>query len=65
MTIAGKRDDLTRADLRRVASQFGVRDADDVIDDVVAVVGDWKRYATDAGVAGAYRDQISATHRLL
>jgi serine/threonine-protein kinase HipA len=65
MTIAGKRDDLTRADLRRVASRFGVRDADDVIDAVVAVVGDWKRYATDAGVAGAYIDRISATHRLL
>lgn len=65
MTISGKRDDLTRSELGMVADRFGIRGADDVIDEVVATVADWKVYAGDAGVNHAYRDRIAATHRLL
>jgi len=65
MTIAGKRDDLTRSDLLTVAEQFGIGGPDEIIDEVVETVSDWKRYGVDAGVDPTYLDRISANQRLL
>ncbi len=65
MTIAGKRDDLTRSDLVAVADEFGIRSPEQVIGQVVSVLGDWKHYASEAGVDDAYRELIASTHRLI
>ena len=65
MTIGAKRDDFTRSDLSALAEKYGIRNAESIVDEVVAAVADWKRYATDAGVNEEYRDHISSTHRLL
>jgi serine/threonine-protein kinase HipA len=65
MTIGAKRDDFTRSDLSALGEKYGIRNPESIVDEVVAAVADWKRYATDAGVDEEHRDHISSTHRLL
>lgn len=64
MSINGKRDDFTRADLTAVAKQFGIKDEATIIEQIVATVSNWKKFAKEAGVAIEQRDDISKTHRL-
>ena len=64
MSINGKRDDFTRADLLTVARQFGIKDGDDILEQVVAAVVAWPRYAKEAGVGDGQQKAIAQTHRL-
>jgi serine/threonine-protein kinase HipA len=64
MSINGKRDDFTRPDLLTIAQQHGLKDADDIIDQVTAAVTDWPRFAREAGVMSDQQRTISQTHRL-
>jgi serine/threonine-protein kinase HipA len=64
MSINGKRDDFTRADLLAVAQQHGLRDAADLIEQVTAAVADWPRFAKETGVKSGQQRTISRTHRL-
>jgi serine/threonine-protein kinase HipA len=64
MSINGKRDDFTRADLLTIAQQHGLKDATDLIDQVTAAVADWPRFAQEAGVKSDQRKTIPKTHRL-
>jgi serine/threonine-protein kinase HipA len=64
MSINGKRDDFMRADLLAVAGHHGIKDADDLIDQVASAVADWPRFAREAGVKGDQQKAISKTHRL-
>jgi len=64
MSINGKRNDFTRADLLTIAREHGLKDADDIINQVTAAVTDWPRFAQEAGVKTDQQQTISQTHRL-
>jgi len=64
MSINGKRDDFTRADLLAVARQFGIKDGNDLVEQVTASVAGWPRYAKEAGVGNDQQKAIAQTHRL-
>ncbi len=64
MSLNGKRDDFTRADLLAVAQPYRLKDADDLIEQVVAAVADWPRFAKAAGVKNDQQRTIAKTHRL-
>ncbi|HUI06636.1 MAG TPA: type II toxin-antitoxin system HipA family toxin [Verrucomicrobiae bacterium] len=64
MSINGKRDGFTRADLLTVAENFGIKDGADLIEQVTTAVADWPRFAKQAGVNSDQQRTISKTHRL-
>src|ERR1700739_4878469 len=66
MSINGKTEDFSRADLRACAQAAGVkRGADtEILAEVTAAAADWPRYARTAGVSAAQREQITRTLRL-
>lgn len=66
MTIAGKRDDFTREDLRAVATLAGLRRgaSDRILREVTDVVADWPARADAVGVDERLRDAARASHRL-
>jgi hypothetical protein len=47
-----------------VARQFGIKDGDDILEQVVAAVVAWPRYAKEAGVGDDQQKAIAQTHRL-
>ena len=64
MSINGRRDDFTRADLSAVARQFGVKDDRDLIEQVATAVSGWPRFAQEAGIRNDQQKTIARTHRL-
>jgi len=66
MTIAGKRDGITREDLRACARSALLKRgrADAILDEVRAAVADWPRFARDARIDDAKADAIARAHRL-
>ena len=64
MRINGKTDGFTKEDLLAVAKLFGIRKADNVIDQVYTAVKKWPEFAAKANVAPKMIDAVSATHRL-
>ncbi len=65
MTINGKRDDFTSADLVAVGGEMGIKSCDVIVDDIVDVVARWPEYAKDADVAQTQIEKIRRIHRLL
>jgi serine/threonine-protein kinase HipA len=63
MTVNGKRDGFARADLLSVASTFGIRNADEVLDQVANAVAQWNTFAEECGVGADVKKKIAATHR--
>ena len=66
MTVAGKRDGFTSADLEscaRAASLLRTRPRR-ILAEVLDVVADWPAFAQQAGVPDEFVGPISATHRL-
>ena len=57
-TILGKGLGITRDDLKRLGDGQGVRKVDAVIDEVVAVVKEWPRWAREAGLSDFRTGQI-------
>ena len=66
MSINGKRDGFTVADLRAVATVAGLKRgrADAILADVVAVVARWSDVAEEVGVGERMAEQIARSHRL-
>lgn len=66
MTVNGKRDEFTIADLRAVAEVGKLKstDAKRVYDEVVTAVSQWEQFAEQAGVADKDRVAVGRTHRL-
>lgn len=62
MTVAGKGDSITRADLEQVGDRYAVPGYRHVIDEVLAAVDDWTTFAEDAGLDGARTAAIGADH---
>ncbi len=63
MSINGKRDDITRADIMTVAKQYRIRRAEHIIGKVVSAVKSWPDLAARAGVDKKRSEYISSTHR--
>jgi serine/threonine-protein kinase HipA len=64
MTLNGKRDGFTRADLLEVARQFGIKNAQKILDQVTGAVAKWTAVAEKNGVSDAMISKIASTHRL-
>ena len=65
MSINGKRDNFTRADILSVAKQFGIRGVKEILSQVLDAVARWSYFASEAGVPDAIIKQIAMTHRLM
>ena len=66
LSLNGKRDHFKRSDLLKVAAAIGnFREANDLIDEVVAVVGQWSKYAETAGVDQVFMQKINEHLRLV
>lgn len=61
LSLNGKTDDFTRKDLLAVAQSVGIRNANNIIEEVRASVADWRTVATDCGVWKAHIDTIEHT----
>jgi serine/threonine-protein kinase HipA len=66
MSVNGKRDQFTRADLLAAgrSAQLKRGRAEAIAEEVIAAVRDWPRYATEAGVPEDRYGEIQASHRL-
>jgi len=66
MSLNGKREGFAREDLIAVAGLIGnfKKQAEQIIDQVSAVVSDWQRYADKAGVFEDLAKEIQLNHRL-
>lgn len=63
MSMAGKRDGMTRDDLLAVARTVGVKKAAAIIDQVRGALAAWPRWAREAGVAAERAARVGATFR--
>ncbi len=66
MSVNGKRDQFTRADLLAAgrSAQLKRGRAEAIAEEVIAAVRDWSRYAAEAGVPEDRYREIQASHRL-
>jgi len=66
MSVNGKRDQFTRADLVAVgrSAQLKRGRAEAIAEEVITAVRDWPLYAAEADVTEKSRSQIQTTHRL-
>lgn len=65
MSLNGKRDGFTRADLKAVAREMNIRGADDIVADVVAQVARWPEFAETTGMTEERSLAIGRAHRQL
>ncbi len=64
MSINGKRDHFTTADLILVGDSISIRKPMDIVNEVVDAVEKWPDFAKRAGVAKKYIDEIARHHRM-
>jgi serine/threonine-protein kinase HipA len=64
MTLNGKQDDFSLEDLYIPAGQFRISRYEQIVEEVLQIVSQWKTYAQQAGVDGKVIEQIGRTHRL-
>ena len=65
MTVNGKYEQITRADLISVAGKMNINKPDVIIDNISDVVADWLSYAERAGVDRDRAIAIKETHGLM
>ncbi len=63
MSVNGKFQDITRADLLEVADRFGVRRPQDALADVRAALDNWCNFAENSGISLSLSDKVA--HDLL
>jgi serine/threonine-protein kinase HipA len=64
LSVNGKRDGFTLADLLQIAQAMNIKKANEIIEEVVEVVSTWKQVALEAGVPKHLTESIAKTHRL-
>ncbi len=64
MSVNGKRADFARSDLLAVASEYGIKNASELMDVVIEAIRRWTDYAEATGVSLEITKSIGATHRL-
>lgn len=62
MSINGKRSDITRTDLLAVAKDMNIKKAEAIIDEVLAGVKSWRKWAKQAGVDPKQVAAIGSLH---
>ena len=65
MSLNGKRDGFTRADLKAVAREMNIRGADDIVTEVLTQVARWPEFADEAGMTEERTVAIGRAHRRL
>jgi serine/threonine-protein kinase HipA len=58
MSVNGKFDDISRSDLLSVSDRFLIPSAKGILNEVLSAVGEWPKYASEAGVSPARLDAI-------
>ncbi len=64
MSVGGKRDAFTRADLLDVGKRQGIKKAVEILDQTLDVVSRWEDYAAMTEVGGELRTAIGKSHRM-
>ncbi|MCW3082879.1 MAG: hypothetical protein JWP12_245 [Bacteroidetes bacterium] len=64
LSLNGKRDDISKADLLAVAKEMNIKKANDLVERVAASIGQWKKFATQAGLPKEQATAIAKTHLL-
>jgi serine/threonine-protein kinase HipA len=64
MTINGKRDGFTRADILAPAKQFGIKNTDKIIEEVQKTIRRWPDIAAKYHIPDSTIEKIATTHRL-
>ena len=65
MSVDGKFEDITRSDLLAVAASNNIKDASEVIDQVVDTVADWPQTARNCGVPEAMISDIKKNMKII
>lgn len=65
MTVAGKRENITRGDLLEVARLVGVKKADALVDQVREAVARWAEFADEGRVEAVQAERIGNEHLLV
>jgi serine/threonine-protein kinase HipA len=65
MSVNGKFDGLTRADLLGEADRFSIPRPNDLLADVRAALDNWSSFAKEAGLSQASSDKVAEDFRLL
>ena len=65
MSVNGKFDVVTRADLAAVGDRFGVPRIPTLLDQVTHAVARWAEFASEAGLPAGEADKVAADHRFL
>ena len=63
MSVGGKRDGFTRADLVKTAENFGIRRPDEIIDTVIGSVRQWPEIAAGLHVPDSRIAAVASTYR--
>lgn len=58
MSVNGKFEDITRADLLELAARNNIRNASQIIDEVCNACADWQKIAKECDVPKVMIDQI-------
>lgn len=61
LSINGKRDEITKADLLVVGESIRCKKAEDIVDEINDTVNQWKKYANEVDVNPQFRDDIAKT----
>ncbi|SKB41449.1 type II toxin-antitoxin system HipA family toxin [Daejeonella lutea] len=61
LSINGKRNGITKADLLVIGESIRCKKAADIFEEIKGVVGNWKKYADEVGVKKGLRDEIGGT----
>ncbi len=64
MSINGKRENITRADLLVVAKQMNIKRPIEIIDEIISAVADWPIYAKEVGMDNNQTKLLGKTHLL-
>jgi serine/threonine-protein kinase HipA len=62
MTINGKREDITFADLLSVGKQMNIKKDKEILEQVRSVINRWSYYAADAGIPLKQINTIGSEH---
>jgi serine/threonine-protein kinase HipA len=65
LSVNGKFDEISRADLLEVADRFAVRRAAQLLSEVRDAVEGWNHFAKEAGVTSSARDRVASDLRLV
>ena len=64
MSINGKRDHFERDDFLRIGESIGIKQADQILDEIIAIVSHWQAFAKEALLDDLKIQKIAKTHRL-